>query len=767
MARQQAVVDINAFVKGIITEASPLTFPDNASLDEINLVPQKDGSRKRRLGMDFEAGGIELPTGESPDQDIAYSSFQWKGPGGYTEKEFAVIQTGRRLSFLETSELPVSPNLVYWNVTGAEPTKKASYASIDGLLIVVAGTGNIAVFDYNGFSITKTEGRLKIRDLFGVEDNVSGTDLLLGSGLTIRPSLSTSQHIYNLRNQTFAVPRKRQSGDANVSADPISMFYGAYGGFPSNADNLVTFLYADANNSDDRNGRRFFYEDMFNNPLGTNRAPLGYFIIDALDRGASRLQEVHKLNGSNVLLDWDVTYLPKDQTPGGASVIGSFGGRAFFAGFTSQVIEGDSQSPRMTSYVLFSKLIQSQSDVFKCYQEGDPTSSETPDLVDTDGGFLRVDGAYNINRLVNVGDSLLVVAENGVWRVTGGSGYGFKATDYRVDKVTEHGTVSTGSVIVVDNTVMYWSDDGIYHVSQNQYGDWAASNLTTSTIQGYYDDINYSAKVACEGQYDAYTRQARWLYNNSYSSPENAKELVLDVGLGAFYPSEIASISNGFPRPVSMIRIPPFQTLTSNFNIIALNGDSVITQSGDSVVNPAEIVDSSLSELYYVTLVRISSGELRYTLSSYRDGAFVDFKSYNGVGVDAAAFLLTGWTGMGDFQRYKQVSYLTTYCMKTETGFDINFNPVNSSSVLVQSQWNWTNSATSNKWSPAFQVYRHKRLWIPENVTDTFNDGELVVSTKNKLRGRGKVLSLKFYTEPGKDFHLLGWSFLGAINGVP
>lgn len=122
---------------------------------------------------------------------------------------------------------------------------------------------------------------------------------------------------------------------------------------------------------------------------------------------------------------------------------------------------------------------------------------------------------------------------------------------------------------------------------------------------------------------------------------------------------------------------------------------------------------------------------------------------------------------MGDFQRQKQVTYLTTYAQKTETGFDANFNPINPSSIKVQSQWNWTNSAASNKWSEPFQVYRHKRFWIPSNVSEEFNDGEYVVTTKNKLRGRGKVLSLKFSTEPGKDFHLLGWSFIGAVNGAP
>ena len=47
MPRQTVPAEVNTFVKGLITEASPLTFPDNASLDELNFILNKDGSRRR------------------------------------------------------------------------------------------------------------------------------------------------------------------------------------------------------------------------------------------------------------------------------------------------------------------------------------------------------------------------------------------------------------------------------------------------------------------------------------------------------------------------------------------------------------------------------------------------------------------------------------------------------------------------------------------------------------------------------------------------
>lgn len=763
MPRQTAAVEVNAFVKGLVTEASPLTFPENASLDEVNLILNKDGSRNRRLGMDYEANYTIIDSQQSVASNFAVSSFVWKSPGGYSQQEIVAIQTGTTLKFFNSNSLPVSRSVLASYTIGGSSSSKVSMTAVDGILIAVQGDGNVYTFDYNGSNITQGSGRLKIRDLFGVQDIIAGQDLLEGSGVGIRPNVRTDTHIYNLRNQTFALPHPM--GAYDPATDPIAYFFSKHGVYQANSDNLVVYLYADANDESDRNSRRYFWQDNFLNPLGTNRAPLGYFIIDALDRGASRVSEYQKLMSRNPALTINIGGLPTDRTPEGARVVASYAGRVWYGGFSSQIIGGDTQSPRMTSYILFSRLVQSTSDIYKCYQDGDPTSSETPDLVDTDGGFIRLDGAYNIQYLINVGDALMVVAENGVWKITGGSGYGFKATDYLTSKVTEHGSISPDSVVLIDNTFMYWADDGIYHVSQNQYGDWTASNLTNATIQTYFDDIPYDAKRNCQGLYDSYQRRVRWLYYNTVSDVELARELVLDVNLSAFYPSEIGAVNGGYPKPLSMIKVPPFKTSITDSRVVDLSGNIVTSTDGSAVITEVETVNSSLSEIYYLVATGVSNGSVNYSFAFYKDTTFTDWASYNGTGVDAPAYLLTGWSGMGDFQRQKQVPYITVYSVKTETGFDVDYNPTNPSSVLVQSQWSWTNLESSGKWGQQFQAYRHKRFWAPSSSSDGFDDGEYVVTTRNKLRGRGRTLSLKFSTEPKKDFHLLGWSFIVNVNG--
>lgn len=766
MPVQTTAQEINSFSKGIITEASPLTFPDNSSINEDNLVIENDGSRRRRYGMDYEPNYVVRSTTQPLTEALAFSSFVWKAPGGYTEVEFVVVQTGSQVFIFDSTKRPVSGSLVYSFDIGTSSSKSLSFASVDGLLIVASNTIDIRVLDWNGTSVTTSTGRLKVRDLFGVADIVNGENLLEGNSVTTRPSTRTDTHVYNLRNQTFALPRI--DGNDEDVRDPIGMMSNNYGVYPSNSDNVVVYLYADANDANDRNSRRYFVSDNFKNPLGTNRAPIGYFIIDALERGDSRIAEKNKLYSQNPALTVPINTLPQDKTPDGASVVSSFAGRIWFSGFSSKLIDGDSESPRMGSYVLFSKLVKSSGDVFKCYQEGDPTSSETPDLVDTDGGFIRLDGAHNIQKMINVGDSLMVIAENGVWRISGGSGYGFKATDYLTTKITEHGSVAPDSVVVVDNTVMFWADDGIYHVAPNQYGDWVASSLTTNTIQTLFDNIPYTGKVAVKGLFDSYQRKVRWLYNTELSAGMDALELILDVNLGAFYTASVKQLSGtAYPKPVSIIRVPPFTIGNEEFNVIDNVSNIVVDGVSNIVVSSQTSVINSVSELLYITATPTNDGLFKFTFSYYYNTSFRDWVSANSIGIDAPAFLLTGWTGFGDFQRMKQVPYLTIYALKTETGFDGNLEPINTSSILTQSQWSWTNSAESGKWGPVFQAYRHKRVWIPDNVNSGFDDGNYVVKTRNKLRGRGNVLSLKFSTEPYKDFKLLGWSYIVNTNGAP
>lgn len=104
--------------------------------------------------------------------------------------------------------------------------------------------------------------------------------------------------------------------------------------------------------------------------------------------------------------------------------------------------------------------------------------------------------------------------------------------------------------------------------------------------------------------------------------------------------------------------------------------------------------------------------------------------------------------------RYKFVPYLVIHNQRTETGVGVNVT--NRSSCIVQAQWEWNDSAFNGRWGREFQAYRYRMNMDAASLSETY--AYSVITTRNKLRGKGRALSLKFSTEPFRDLQLLGWS---------
>lgn len=744
MPRLTQPFEYNKFIGGLNTDTSPLTGVPNTSISEQNFVLNIDGSRRRRLGMDYEDGFTKITTSVSGSDNPAVTSYKWKNAGGIADKSLLVVQVGTEIKIYDLETLPISGQLLYTYVfSSASDNQNFSYATVDGILIVASGIKTVTGFVFTApNTITQTSSTLYIRDFFGVADVISSVDLFDGTNIQVRPSTKTDAHIYNLRNQTFGVPRILNSGSA--PADSISDFFTVASVYPSNSDNLNEFLYPDPNNATNKTVDRFWATNMNSNSLGTEKAPSGYFIIDALTRGTSRLAKVQANNTQFSVLGNAVTSLPTDTTPGGPTVVAGFAGRVFYAGFSGDLSGGDALSPHMSSYVLFSININSVNDIGRCYQVGDPTSKETPDLIATDGGFLRIDGAYGIKAMVPAGDSLIVLATNGIWSIIGGNEYGFSATNYKVNKISDHGVSSSDSVVSVDGTVMFWGLDAIYHVHVDQTGSWVVDNISTGRIQTLFDSIPLAIRGVVRGEYDSYDRKVKWLYYNNITDTNPTQELTLDIPLKAFYTFTLGQLTNGAPKVVGYIHTEPY----------------VVTRGNTT----------SVHEIAYITMATIVP--VIYTFSYYKDLTFVDFKSENGVGVDAAAYLITSnfsrINNVDDYQRSKSVPYVTCHFNRTEDGFMTDpqgsIVPINQSSCFLRAMWDWSNSTNSNRWSNPQQVYRYRRLYIPADVNDPYDTGFSTIVTRNKLRGWGVTLSLYFYTEPLKDCHLYGWGLIMSMN---
>ncbi len=191
---------------------------------------------------------------------------------------------------------------------------------------------------------------------------------------------------------------------------------------------------------------------------------------------------------------------------------------------------------------------------------------------------------------------------------------------------------------------------------------------------------------------------------------------------------------------------------------IKVDGEAV-TVDGDPVYVTKEGREDSAREVIYVVATEDDDGYTEITFATYSSSEFLDWGTD-----DAPAYIITGYSSLGDFQRMKQIPCLTLHFNRTETGFDEDFNLQNESSCLTRVAWDWANSSNSNKWSKQFQGYRYKKFYMPADSDDSFDTGFETITTRNKIRGRGRVFSLRMETEAGKDCQLLGWSLIIGVN---
>ena len=782
MATKQIPAEITNFIKGLITDVNPMTFPEGASLDEQNMLINLDGTRSRRLGMDFEVNWSGISTGPINilDGEYKYNSYKWANAAGIPNLNFAVFQINNYIAIYNTNEASLSQAGPIFTHTFTEDVDIISFSSVDGILVAATGAKSIYSFEYDEATntITMDSFRLLIRDMFGVEDIIDGINYREGSNVSKRPKSITQTHMYNLRNQTFGYPRLGGLPFYEIIVDPIGYFNDySVTTYPSNADSVLDALYPNTESPIDPITDRFNPKELTSNPPGTVEAPRGFFIIDAIDRGTSRLAEIDKLYDQKQTLQgrFKTTTLPADSSVKGATALAQFAGRMFYAGFSSEVVDGDEHSPRLGSYVLFSKLIDSAADLKACYQQGDPTSKNYSELLATDGGFIRLDGAYNIVALVPVSQGLIALAENGIWLISGEDRGQFKATSYATSKLSSTGCNCKTSVVRMGDSVWYWSTEGIFSVEPNQFGDLVATNKARGRIQKFFDTIPELTKKRSVGFVDTYDRTIRWIYNNQ---PDDyyTMELVYNIDFDAFTKNKLVKPDIEGPSNVPIVAVPvtvpPFSYTTVVDPVFVGYDPVIITVDGSDVAvgNTTRATATTVRETKYMFIITVNTDTgVQYTFGTYSDVLHTDWASWWN-NADAEAYLITGWSSGGDYQRRKQLPFLTMHFYKTEDGFTESGNDFvvsNPSSCLMQTQWDWSNHENSGKWSQPYQTYRFKRHYIPNDVSDTFNNGFYTVETRNKLRGSGKVLSIVFRSEPQKHMSIIGWSLVMEIaNGV-
>jgi len=367
--------------------------------------------------------------------------------------------------------------------------------------------------------------------------------------------------------------------------------------------------------------------------------------------------------------------------------------RAFYAG-----IDYDS----LSSNIYFTRIIKRSEDYEKAYQQNDPTSEQSPDLLPDDGGVIRIPEMGRCVALFSTQSSLIVMATNGIWVVSGSSGSAFTASDYRVKRISEIGMNSPLSVLNVGNIPMWWGYDGIYTVQYDaNYEAFTPVNVTLPILNGFYEDISAQSKMYVKAAYDRFRNIGYWLYGDGTPYSYN-KVLVIDGVTKAFYPWEYEV-------------------------------EAVVPKDVKGIVFYADATSTGSPSIKY-TVATPSTNEISYAetrASSYLDWDELDYSSY----------FVTGYRLDGKTLQFFQNNYVMIF-------FDQEAN----SSCYVQGIYDWSTDPSNGKWSTSQQAYSVNHL------------GKSVSYRRLKIRGKGRSAQLRFYSETGKPFNIIGWAIKESMN---
>ena len=747
---------VNNLTKGLITEAGELTFPENASVDELNCVLSRDGSRSRRLGLNFEPG-FQLSQ-FTVDPNLPLYVGRWDNPGGIASLSFMVVQAGSVLWFYNSSNAPYStgydPLALNINLDDyAAPGKsvedyRMEFATIAGVLVVASEGLNTVYLAYENNAIVATQIEFRVRD-FDWQSDVCDLNL------SIPKATVTNQRKYDTFNAGWA---------GNYGEDPLSstdeivgvIFDGNAAGplrprqrvYSSNGLEAL-YIYVRTREKwpalthpwfsgklSDGNFDTTPWEKVY---AGSSLIGNGHFILDFFNKDRN---EISGLTG-----------IPNEVEKERFRSVAAYAGRMFYAGLGSGKNSGK---------VLYSRILETIKEsssctiIGECLQQNDPASEYFNDLLETDGGVINIPEANNIKKIYAHNQYLYVFADNGIWVISGPDSR-FSASSYYVSKVSNVGLFSIGSFVEAEGVPFWWSKYGIHTFAYDESSGFPMEqNLSISTIQTLWDGLDTNAKETVVSAYDRVNKQIFWLFPANGETVPNRKTdmLILNIPLQAFYPWKVASANTYIVAPFFF---DSYGATRFNDNIVDSLGAVVTDQLSAPVwVDGYSLITEADTQLGFVTYVPSEDfpafGQI--TISTFNDEHFYDWGTQ-----PYESFVECGYDFAGDLLLKKSAPYVTTYCRVTEEGFGPapGYVTINPSGLFMEAYWDFKKSASTRQ-----QVYRIKPT--PVYTEDGNGQTKDVVTSRLKVRGSGRSMRLKFIAEEGKNFVLLGYSVLVGTN---
>lgn len=378
----------------------------------------------------------------------------------------------------------------------------------------------------------------------------------------------------------------------------------------------------------------------------------------------------------------------------------------------------------------YSQLVEDRSLDFvgKCYQRNDPTSETQPDVLDTDGGVIPVNEASFIHKLVGFRDGVLIFSPNGVWFIRGTEG-GFKATGFSVSRITGARSVSPESIVSLEDTVLFWGENGVFSIGFNEFDVVAAENITDPTIKTYYTDLTNAQKSSANGIYNRELARVEWYYKDPQGEfPSLNPALYLDLRTGGWFPQHLESGTEVAVGNVDYSMIAPLEV-------------------------PSLLQARGARYLFVRQQQETPVRKMRYYFGERADESEVD-KFYDDENFNINAHFIAGYDTLELPANKKGAPYIVTHMLRTE-----DLNDEFHSSLKMRGQWDWTVTDEEGRWTPYQEMYRFRRTYIKADLTDQ-QGSTSVVEHKAKMLGRGSALALRFQgkDDAESDFKLLGYT---------
>lgn len=798
---------LTTYPQGINTEASLLSFPEGYTIDEENFELSVDGSRRKRAGLQLEndglvTSGIDLMGTTSPSNDVV-RAFKWESAGTDNSRNFVVMQVGKTLYIYSDTRKPSAEKMgayidLSMTMLPSATTQLLRTTPVDisfgrGLMFVC---GKYIEPFYVSFQtdpdiFQATPIDCLQRDFDGYDDGISNL---------AQPTSAPASHVYNLYNRgwnstilgTFfsgqsTYPSKAMVPHLGFQRATVSGVADVDGTKQFSDAKLVAELFGDASAPvgairkscwsgsaiDPQPGHQYSIStwSIAGTTAGTQTVTVqtvgnhglsvsneirieghlakfnatgpnnfygvgsGYFSLNGtyavasvpasntitisvtFPPGFSSWSEQYFRKGSLNYGITNVSLIPSSTRP---STCAFFAGRLWLAGVDSETL---------SHKIYFSQVGETDSQWGKFYQQANPCDERISDLVATDGGVITIPDAGTIIKLLHYDKALLVFATNGVWEIGPGPGGYFSATGYSVRRITDKGCVSKLSVILAENTPLYWGYSDIWAiVIDTNTGFLTAQNVSSSTINTLYNSIPATSRALAQSVYDDSNKVVYWLYTLSDD----------DRVLTRRYGFTNALIYN--------IRLQAFTkysfTPTSTFL-----GTAFATK---------KTYESPYEKMKWVMLT-VGANTLTICDMTDRD-------TFKDLGNDEMpCYVKTGYDVVQDVSRRKVAPYVHVFMNRTESAYDPDTGKITGGgSLYMQACWDWADRSTSGKWGTSQQVYRHPRAYTPSGTE--FDDGQPIVATRNKVRGRGRALFLSFTGETGKDAWLAGIKYDYNVN---